>query len=188
MGQSGTVTQYLQDFAGGDSDAAERLLPLVYEELRVLADRYLHHQPLDHVLQATALVHEAYIRLVGNASIEWKGRAHFFTVAATAMRSILVDYARRRCAAKRGGDRRKVSLNDVLEPFIHRNEYVVALDDALTELAAVDPQLGRLVELRFFGGLSIEETAQILEVSPTTIKRLWKIAKGWLHRAISEER
>ena len=188
MSQSGSVTQYLQDLASGDGGAAERLLPLVYEELRALADRYLHDQPLDHVLQSTALVHEAYIRLVGNVSIEWEGRAHFFTVAATAMRSILVDYARRRCAAKRGGDRRKVSLNDILEPSTYRNEYLVALDDALTELAAVDPQLGRLVELRFFGGLSVEETAKVLEVSPTTIKRLWKIAKGWLHRAISEER
>ncbi|MCH8241696.1 MAG: sigma-70 family RNA polymerase sigma factor [Planctomycetes bacterium] len=187
MGQSSSVTQYLQDLASGDSDAAEGLLPLVYEELRALAERYLHDQPRGHVLQATALVHEAYIRLVGNASIEWKGRAHFFTVAATAMRRILVDYARHRCAAKRGGDRRRISLNDVLEPSTYRNEYLVALDDALTELAAVDPQLGRLVELRFFGGLSIEETAQILEVSPTTIKRLWKIAKGWLHRALSEE-
>ena len=188
MNQSGSVTQYLQDLASGDGTAAERILPLVYKELRALADRYLHDQPLDHVLQPTALVHEAYIRLVGNASIEWKGRAHFFAVAATSMRRILVDYARRRCAVRRGGNRRKISLNDVLEPFTYKNEFLVALDDALTELATVDLQLGRLVELRFFGGLSVEETAKVLEVSPATIKRLWKIAKGWLHRAISEER
>ncbi len=187
MGPSGDVSRYLQELAGGNADAADRLLPLVYNELRGLADKYLRDQPRDHLLQATALVHEAYIRLVGDAVVQWQGRSHFFGVAAKAMRRILVDYARRRCAEKRGGDRRKVSLDDILEPTKYRDEYLVAMNDALTELAAVDSQLGQLIELRFFAGLSIEETAQDLEVSPTTVKRLWKVAKGWLHREISRE-
>ncbi len=188
MGPTGDVSRYLQELVGGDSDAADRLLPLVYNELRGLADKYLRDQPRDHILQATALVHEAYIRLVGDAVVQWQGRGHFFGVAAKAMRRILVDFARRRCAAKRGGDRHKISLDDILEPSKYQDEYLVAMNDALTELAAVDSQLGQLIELRFFGGLSIEETAQVLEVSPTTVNRLWKVAKGWLHREISRER
>ncbi len=184
---SDEVTHFLQELSGGRADAVERLLPLVYDELRALADRYLQRQPADHTLQPTALVHEAYIRLVGDAHADWSGRVHFFRVAAKAMRRILIDHARRRCSAKRGGDRRKMPLDDVLAIADYRDEYVMALDEALAELAGIDEQLVQLVELRFFGGLSIEETSQVLGVSPTTVKRWWQIARGWLHREISKE-
>lgn len=183
---SGEVTRFLQELSSGRADAAERLLPLVYDELRALADRYLQRQPPDHTLQPTALVHEAYIRLVGDAHSDWSGRVHFFRVAAKAMRRILIDHARKRCSAKRGGDRRKLPLDDVLAIADYRDEYVMALDEALTELAGIDEQLVQLVELRFFGRLSIEETSQVLGVSPTTVKRLWQIARGWLHQEISK--
>ncbi len=180
------VTRALDELARGKSGAAAALLPMVYDELRRLADQYLRNEPSDQTLQPTALVHEVYIRLVGGNECAWENRAQFFSVAARAMRRLLIDHARRRRAAKRGGGARKLSLEEVLEPSAGRDDYLVALDDALTDLASLDPQLSRVTELRFFGGLSVEETAQVLEVSPTTVKRMWRLAKGWLHRQIVE--
>ncbi|MFO0840541.1 MAG: sigma-70 family RNA polymerase sigma factor [Phycisphaerae bacterium] len=182
----GEVTQVLIELRRGDSHAADLLLTLVYDRLRALAQRYLSRERPGHTLQPTALVHEAYIRMVGEA--DWADRAHFFAVAAQAMRRILVDHARVRSAAKRGGLEQRQPL-ELAETLGSRpDEYVVALDQALTELAEVDPELARLVELRFFGGLSVEETANVLKVSPRTVKRHWTVARGWLHRAISEVR
>ncbi|MCH7490165.1 MAG: sigma-70 family RNA polymerase sigma factor [Gemmatimonadetes bacterium] len=186
MTTPGGVTQVLAELAAGNSDAAVKLLPLVYDELRTLADRYLRDEPRDHTLQGTALVHEVYIRMVGRNERSCESRAHFFAVAASAMRRILVDHARRRRAAKRGGDRHKFSLEQVLEPSDYRYEYLVALDDALTDLASIDEQPARVVELRFFGGLSVDETAEVLGVAPITVKRMWKLARGWLHREITK--
>ena len=185
MTASGKVTQALLELNGSRGEAAEKLLPLVYDELRRLADHYFRDEPADQTLQPTALVHEVYMRLVGSsAPLEWKSRAQFFAVAAQAMRHLLIDHARRRRAARRGGDRRRLSLEDVSEPAADRDEYLVALDDALTDLDAIDRQLSRIIELRFFGGLTVEETAQVMGVSPITIKRRWRLAKGWLHRQI----
>ena len=184
---SGDVTRILDELAAGNTEALEKLWPLVSDELRYLAGHYLRSERGDHTLQPTAMVHEAYLRLVGDREMVWEGRAHFFNVAAQAMRRILIDHARRRRAAKRGSDRQKFSLEEIIEPFEYREEYLVALDDALTELASVDEQLGRVVELRFFGGLSIEETAEVLGVSAMTVKRAWKLARGWLHREITKE-
>ena len=183
---SGNVTEVLTDLERGDPEAAAKLLPLVYDELRRLADCHLRQEPVGHTLQPTALVHEVYLRLVGNNGTPWNNRAQFFSVAAQAMRRLLIDHARRRRAAKRGGSRHKVSLDDVAEPTVDRDEYLVALDDALTELASVDQELSRVIELRFFGGLTVAETAHVLDVSPTTVKRHWRLAKGWLHREISK--
>ena len=182
----GQVTQILTELRHGAPHAAEKLLPLVYEQLRALAQRYLSQERPGHTLQATALVHEAYVRLVGEAETGWEDRAHFFAVAARAMRRILVDHARTRGAAKRGGLGRRQPLEAAEMRADQPDEYVVALDEALTELGGFDPQLARLVELRFFGGLSVEETAAVLGVSTSTVKRDWTIAKGWLHRAIAE--
>ena len=182
----GQITQVLLELRRGESRAADKLLTLVYDQLRALAQRYLSQERPGHTLQPTALVHEAYIRLVGEA--DWEDRAHFFAVAARAMRRILVDHARTRAAAKRGGLEQRRPI-EVAETCAARpDEYVVALDEALTTLAGVDPELARLVELRFFGGLSVEETAEVLDVSTRTVKRHWTVARGWLHRAISEGR
>ena len=184
MTASADITGALAELGRGSPDAAERLLPIVYEELRRLADRYLRDEPPGQTLQPTALVHEAFLRLVGAEAAAWKGRAQFFAVAARAMRRLLIDHARRRRATKRGGERQKLSLDDVPEPAADRDGYLVALDDALVELASVDPELSHVVELRFFGGLSIEETARVLGVSSMTVKRRWTLARGWLHREI----
>lgn len=186
-GTDGDVSRLLDDVAAGESGAADRLWPLVSGELRRLADHYLRNERRDHTLQPTALVHEAYIRLVGDQNAVWEGRGHFFNVAAQAMRRILIDHARRRRAAKRGNERRRFSLDEIDEPTAFRDDYLVALDDALTELATVDAQLARVVELRFFGGLSIEETARVVGVSAMTVKRAWRMARGWLHREITKE-
>lgn len=184
-------TTYLLDrLSGGEAQAAETLLPLVYAELRTLAGRYLRCQPSDHTLQPTALVHEAFIRLVGDVPANWSGRRHFFRIAAKAMRRILIDHARQRCAAKRGGGRLKLALEDVLEPVCaadESDESTLALDDALTRLTELDEQLVQLVELRYFAGFSIEETAEVLAISPTSVKRLWRIARGWLGRELAED-
>ncbi len=184
MTTAGDVTQVLDALSGGSPRAADELLPIVYDELRRLAGRYLRDEPANLTLQPTALVHEAYLRLVGTDDPRWENRAQFFSVAAQAMRRLLIDHARRRRAAKRGGDRQKRSLEDVGEPSTDRDAYLVAMDDALTELASIDPQLSRVIELRFFGGLGVDETARVLGVSPMTVKRRWKMARGWLHREI----
>ena len=184
MSSPGNVTQVLKEMSAGNERAAEELLPLVYEELRKLADHYLRDQPSDHTWQPTALVHEVYIRLVGHNKCTWENRAQFFAVGAKAMRNLLIDHARRRNAAKRRGDRGKLSLDETMEPSEYRDKYLVALDDALTELSTFDPHLSRIVELRFFGGLTTDESARSLGVSPMTVKRRWKIARCWLHREI----
>jgi RNA polymerase sigma factor (TIGR02999 family) len=179
---SGEVTRLLQAIDGGDPHAAAELLPLVYDELRRLAAQKLASEPPGQTLQATALVHEAYLRLVGQG---WDGRGHFFAAAAEAMRRILVEQARRKKAGKRGGGRARVSLDDVEPAAPELREDVLALDAALTRLATADPSAARLVELRYFAGLSIPEAAQALGISPRTADRLWAYARAWLHREVS---
>jgi RNA polymerase sigma factor (TIGR02999 family) len=178
------ITKVLADWANRDPTARDRLLPIVYEELRRLAHRYMRGERRGHILQTTALVNEAYLRLAGIDAIRWRDRAHFFAMAATLMRRVLVDYARRGARAKRGGG---VSVTSIDENAIGKGPAVdvVALDEALERLAAADPQQSRVVELRFFGGLSVEETAQVLGVSPATVKRDWVTAKLWLYNELS---
>ncbi len=181
-----TATQLLAGLSQGDQQAAAKLLPLVYEELRSLAAQYMRAERRDHTLQPTALVHEAYVRLIDRRHASWQDRSHFLGVAAQAMRCILVDHARNRRAAKRGGDRRQLLLNEAIDSAEKSDEYLVALDEALTELAALDSRQAQVVELRFFGGLTVEETAKLLAVSEKTVKRDWAVAKGWLHREITK--
>jgi len=179
---SSPVTELLLRWSGGDVAAREELIPLVYNELRRIAKRCLAAQP-HNTLQSTALVHEAYLRLVGN-SIGWEDRVHFFAVAAQLMRRILVDRSRMKRAQKRGGESVTLVLDENLAASAERELDLVALDDALNALAAIDERQARLVELRFFGGLSIEETAQALEISPATVKREWATARLWLLQQI----
>jgi RNA polymerase sigma factor (TIGR02999 family) len=176
------VTRLLVSWGNGDQQALEQLIPLVYGELRRLADRYLRRERPGHTLQSTALVHEAWMKLIDQRNVHWQNRAHFFGVAAQMIRRILVDYARNRHAEKRGGHAFKLSLDDAVEMPKQRDLDLVALDDALESLAKVDPQQGRIVELRFFAGLSIEETAEALRISPATVKRDWVVAKAYLYR------
>lgn len=178
------VTQMLIDWSKGDRDAPARLMPLVYDELRGLARQYLERERSDHTLQATGLVHEAYLRLVDQTTTTWQNRAHFLGVAAQVMRRILVDYARSHRADKRGGGWDKLVFDDALAPTAERSIDLVALDDALKDLLALDPRQSRIVELRFFGGLTNEEVGEVLEVSPRTVKREWRLAKAWLRREI----
>jgi RNA polymerase sigma factor (TIGR02999 family) len=174
------ITQLLIDLTNGNRAAVDTLLPLIYSELRSLAANYLRRERIDHTLQPTALVHEAYLRLVDQTQVNWQNRAHFFGVAAQMMRRILVDHARAHEANKRGGDFQKVELEDVLNAGVNRSWELIALDDALVELATFDETKSRIVELRYFGGLTVEETAEALNVTPVTIKRHWRMAKAWL--------
>ena len=178
------VTQVLVDWNKGDQNAPDRLMPLVYEELRKLARNYLQRERSDHTLQATGLVHEAYLRLVDQSSMSWQNRAHFFAVAAQVMRRILVDHARSHRAEKRGGEREKIEFDEALAPSDEKAVDLIALDDALQDLGKLDPRQSRIVELRFFGGLTNEEIGEVLEISPRTIKREWRLAKAWLRREI----
>jgi RNA polymerase sigma-70 factor (ECF subfamily) len=181
------VTRLLQEWRNGSQEALDRLIPLVYAELRTLAARYLSRERQDHTLQTTALVHEAYVKLVDQHSVDWQNRAHFFGIAANLMRRILVDDARHRTRHKRGAGAKPEVLDDlpVAAPEAALDAVdTIALDRALQELETLDPGQARLVELRFFGGLTLEETATVLEVSPSTVKREWAIAKGWLYRAL----
>jgi len=180
------VTQFLRDWGEGDQQALDELLPIVYGELRRLAQHYLSRERPDHTLQPTALVHEAYLRLVDQRGIAWQNRAHFFGVAARLMRRILVDYARRRRAAKRGGGAPKITLDRVAAGSQDRPEDVLALDEALTRLAQLDPRQQRIVELRYFSGLTVEDIAETLGISPATVKREWSIARAWLSREIRD--
>jgi RNA polymerase sigma-70 factor (ECF subfamily) len=179
------VTQLLINWGKGDEQALEQLMPLVYQELRRLAHRHLGRERDGHTLQTTALVHEAYMRLVDQKEVQWQNRAHFFAVAAQMMRRILVDYARARQYAKRGGGAQQVALDEAMVVSDERAADVVALDEALNSLAEFDPRKSRMVELRFFGGLSIEETAEVLALSPGTVMREWTLAKAWLQREIT---
>ena len=181
------VTQVLRELSDGQESAPQRLMPLVYDELRKLAAGYLKGERADHTLQATALVHEAYLRLVDWKNVSWQNRAHFFALAAHAMRGILVDHARARKAEKRGGGMTKLALEEAVS-FPRRSEVdLLALDESLRELAEFDPAQSRIVELRFFGGLTIDETAEVMGISPATIKREWKMAKAWLHQRIARD-
>jgi RNA polymerase sigma factor (TIGR02999 family) len=183
--QKPEVTELLKESARGDRSALNELLPLVYDELRAIADRYLRRERPDHTLQATALVHEAYLRLVDQRNVEWQNRAHFYGVAAQMMRRILVDHARAQQTTKRGSGGIKVSLDDVLEISEEQIDSMLALDEALKALEQIDPQKSRIVELRFFGGLSIEETAEALGVGTATVIRQWRMAKAWLYNAVT---
>jgi RNA polymerase sigma-70 factor (ECF subfamily) len=177
------VTQLLDQLGRGHSEAMAELIPLLYHELHKLARHHLGAERSDHTLQPTALVHEAYLRLAGQQRVHWQNRVHFFGIASQLMRRILVDYARSRHAEKRGGLSRRISLDDLVVSDERAIE-LIALDDALSSLAVIDPQQSRIVELRFFGGLTIEQTAQSVGVSPATVKRDLNVAKAWLHREI----
>jgi RNA polymerase sigma factor (TIGR02999 family) len=185
MPSSEEVTQLLVAWNNGDQAALDQLMPLVYRELHRLARRRLGHENAGHTLQTTALVHEAYLRLIGQKEPHWQNRGHFFAIAAQMMRRILVDYARSRRYAKRGGGAEKVSFAEVMAVSSGRPVDVVALDEALTTLAQIDPRKSKMIELRYFGGLSIEETAEVLGVSAGTIKRDWTLAKAWLQGEIN---
>jgi RNA polymerase sigma factor (TIGR02999 family) len=177
---SNQITELLARWGQGESAAREKLVPLVYEELRRMARHCLVGERPDHTLQSAALVHEAYLRLVGHSPVRWDDRMHFFAVAAQLMRRILVDHARSRRAAKRGGECVTLTLDEHLVPAKQRTLDVIALDEALNELSRMNPEQGRIVEMRFFTGLSIEETAQALGISPATVKRDWAVARAWL--------
>ncbi len=182
------VTQLLLRWSEGDKAALGKLMPLVYRELRRLAGHYMRRERPGHTLQASALVNEAYLRLVDYRRMQWQNRAHFFAVAAQAMRRVLVEHARSRQYAKRGGTAQRISLDDVAVLTDQQAAELVALDDALTSLEALDARKARIVELRYIGGLSIEETAETLGVSTATVERDWRSAKAWLYRAISQEK
>jgi RNA polymerase sigma factor (TIGR02999 family) len=181
------VTQLLLDWSDGNQQALDQLMPLVYDELRRLARSYMRRERSDNTLQPTALVNEAYLRLVDQRNVRWQNRAHFFGIAAQLMRRILVDRARSRQAIKRGGEGEKVPLDEALVASSQPDDEVLALDDAMARLAELDPQQSRIVELRFFGGLTVEETAEVLKISPATVKREWSLAKAWLYREIKKE-
>jgi len=197
------VTQLLGAWAAGDQSAMAELMPLVYSELRHLAERHLRGERLNHTLQGTALVHEAYLRLINQKNASWQGRAHFIGLASQLMRRILVDHARNRLAAKRGGGATPVSLDqtglvlagtddegagvEALALASNPSVDLASIDSALRRLETLDPEQGRIVELRFFGGLSIEETAQLVGVSPATVKREWVLARAWLRRELTAE-
>ena len=176
----------LRDWTSGDQEALDKLIPVVYDELRRQAARYLRGERPGHTLQTTALIHEAYLRLINQHNVEWKDRAHFYAIAARLMRQILVDHARKRQAAKRGGSDIKVPLEEEMVISPERNVDLVALDEALTRLAGIDPQQSRIVEMRYFSGLSTEETAEVMGVSSRTVKRDWNVAKAWLRQEISK--
>ena len=183
--QTHGLTQLLIDWSNGDQSAFDKLMPLIDEELRRLAHRYMSRERAGHTLQTTALVNEAFVRLV-NRNVNWQNRAHFFGIAAQLMRTILVDHARSHACAKRGGGAFKLELDEALVVSQKKAAEVIALDDALKELARLDPQQSRIVELRFFGGLTVEETAEVLHLSPATIKREWSTAKAWLYHELSK--
>lgn len=178
------VTQLLLDWGNGDKAALDKLVPVVYQELRRLAGYYMRRERPGHTLQTSALVNEAYMRLVDYKQMHWQSRAHFFAVAAQAMRRILVEHARKRHFAKRGGGAVQVSLDEAATVSEKQAADLIALDDALTGLEAIDPRKSRIVELRYIGGLNIEETAEVLGISPATVQREWRSAKAWLYREI----
>jgi RNA polymerase sigma factor (TIGR02999 family) len=175
------VTQLLQQWSLGRQDALDQLLPAIYAELQRLAASYLRRERADHTLQATALVHEAFLKLVDQRDVRWQNRAHFFGIAAQMMRRILVDHARAHTASKRGSGERPISLDDAVASIPGVNVDVLALDEALVRLARIDAQQSRVVELRFFGGLTIKEAAEVLGISHATVEREWTVAKAWLY-------
>jgi RNA polymerase sigma-70 factor (ECF subfamily) len=180
------ITQRLVAWSNGDPEALEGLMQLVYNELRRLANHYLRSERPDHTLQPTALVHEAYLRLTGQNQVHWQNRAHFFGVAAQMMRRVLVDHARANCRVKRGGPAYKLSFDDAINLFQSQDEQMVELDEALTRLRQIDSRKGEVVELRYFGGMSVEETAEILGISCNTVIRDWNMAKAWLYQELKK--
>jgi RNA polymerase sigma factor (TIGR02999 family) len=180
------VTQLLIQWSNGDKAALDKLMPLIYGELRQLAHRYMSRERAGHTLQTTAVVNEAYLRLVNRKQVHWQNRAHFFAIAACLMRTILVDHARSHAYAKRGGGAPQIALDEALVVSQQRAAEVVAVDEALQRLAEIDPPQSRIVELRFFGGLTIAETAEVLGRSPATIKREWSTAKAWLYHELNK--
>ena len=181
---SQNITHLLKEWSDGDKQALDRLTPLVYEELRKQAARYLQKERPNHSLQATALINEAFLRLIDVKDVQWQNRAHFFAIAANLMRRILVDHARRRDAEKRGGSQMRLTLDEGLAVANETDVDLLAIDEALDRLAVIDEQQARVVELRFFSGLTVEETATALGVSPKTVKRDWSVARAWLRREI----
>jgi len=180
------VTQLLADWGKGDRSALDKLFPLVHSELRRIAQRQMSQERPGHTLQATALVNEAYLKLAGQQGFDWQNRAHFFAVCAQVMRHILIDHARAHARDKRGGGAVKVSLNDALVVAEDQASHFIALDEALRVLERLDPQKGKIIELRYFGGLSVEEAAEVMNVSPRTVRREWQRAKAWLYRMMTE--
>jgi RNA polymerase sigma factor (TIGR02999 family) len=181
------ISLILKDWSGGNRASADALLSLVYDELRKIARQYLRKERSDHTLQPTALVHEAYMKLIDISEISWQDRAHFFAVASNIMRQILVDHARARLTEKRGGEAQRIALEDAISFSDKPDVDLLALDEALKKLAEFDEQQCRIVELRFFGGLTIEETAHVVGISPATIKREWTLAKAWLFRKMKSD-
>lgn len=184
-GPSQEITALLAEWSSGNQEAFDELTPLVYQELRQLAARELRRERPGHTLQSTALVHEAYLRLIGQRRVQWQNREHFFAIAAQIIRRILVSYARGRNSFKRGGASIRVPLEESLAAAVGRNLDLQELDEALSRLSEIDPQQGRIIELRFFGGLSIQQTARVLGISTSTVTRDWNLARAWLHRALT---
>jgi RNA polymerase sigma-70 factor (ECF subfamily) len=180
------VTILLAELTKGNKDAASKLIPMVYDELRRLADGYMRRERRDHTLQATALVHEAYLKLVEQRSVDWQSRAHFFGIASQVMRRILVDHARGHLREKRGGEVQVIPIDEAVGFAPEQSLEVVKLDEALDRLTKLDPRQARIVELRFFGGLTVEQTAELLGISPKTVKRDWSIAKAWLYSEVRQ--
>ncbi len=184
MAVSAQTTQILIDLSNGEPSAAGRLLPLIYDELRALAGRYMEQERADHTLQATGLVHEAYLKLIDQSRVDWKNRAHFFAVAAEMIRRVLVDHARGHLSAKRGGGVGRITLSDATGAPEADPIDLLDLDEALDELGALNERHRRVIELRFFGGLSVDESAHVLEVSPQTVRLDWRMARGWLRQRL----
>lgn len=181
------VTRLLHDWGNGDQKALEKLVPLIYDELRQLAHKCLYRERPGHTLQTTALVHEAYLKLIDQRDARWQNRAHFFAIASQAMRRILVDSARRHTAMKRGGPAENLPLEEAATVSLEPDPILLPLDEALNKLAAIDSQQGRIVELRYFGGLTIEETAEVMKLSTDTVKREWAMARAWLRQTMSDQ-
>jgi RNA polymerase sigma-70 factor (ECF subfamily) len=180
------ITRILRNWSGGDRAAFDALMPLVYEELHRQASRFLRRENHDHTLQTTALIHEAYIKLIDQRNTDWQNRSHFFAIASQAMRRILVDHARTKHRDKRGGHDRKLPLDEAMAVIDdERSVDLIALDEALTRLEAIDPQQSQVVELRYFSGMSLEDTADVLKISRSTAARDWAMAKAWLHRELT---
>ena len=184
--ESQEITRLLLAWGAGDREALDELMPIVYGELRKLARNYMRRQPADHTLQTTALVNEAYLRLIDSSRVNWQNRTHFFAISAQLMRRILVDFARKRSSLKRGGERVQVTLDDNVEAAAESGTDLVALNDALDKLAEMNERQAKIVELRYFGGLSEEEIAECLDISTRTVRRDWSVARAWLFRELSE--
>jgi RNA polymerase sigma factor (TIGR02999 family) len=184
---SDEVTRLLRDWGNGNQQALEKLVPLIYSELRQIAHKCLYRERPGHTLQTTALVHEAYLKLIDQRDARWQNRAHFFAIASQAMRRILIDNARRHTAVKRGGPAENLPLDEAANISLEPDPILLPLDEALTKLAEIDPQQSRIVELRFFGGLTIEETAEVMSSSIDTVKREWAMARAWLRQTMSDD-